>query len=458
MRTSRWNIAFLTALATVTLTLSAPVSAQKPDKAKIRKCEQKLEACTQSFQAALDALRTRYHNIEEATRETRDPAATRLAIADLERVLEPVLASVRQQEGSAASAVKKQLGSPLDEAVAKVEVRFLKILGPGLGGMVRDVFSESNNPADALGLSDREIAERALDPLLSGAKSFHELWNATLKEHMPELSPYTQAHQELETAKDDLAIARDPLLRWTKGAPPGFARVPAGTYAIQNTAGFHAGRRPARRVSLEADVFIGLREVTVGEYLQWLNAFTEKSQRDEHLPRDRSGKPLWELDEDTGLETPKKDRMDHPVTHVTLRSALLYAAAQSARLPQEAEWCAMAGGPKNFNYPWGNEFIPDVSNCRQSGLNDTKAVGSYSGGRGPFGHYDIAGNAAEWTMSYENGKPIDVTNLSHDLNAVVRGGSFRESPENVTNGWIWLKQSNNDRDAATGFRLAISAK
>jgi formylglycine-generating enzyme required for sulfatase activity len=140
-----------------------------------------------------------------------------------------------------------------------------------------------------------------------------------------------------------------------------------------------------------------------------------------------------------------------------MRSALAYATSRGARLPTEAEWCAVAQGRKRRLYPWGDEYLPGRCNDREAGIKGTQPVGSYEEGRGPYGHYDLAGNVSEWVLTYESGKNADPSGLD-DANAAVRGGSFRQDKHGVLNSWFWLRRALHETDVDLGFRLAIDGK
>jgi formylglycine-generating enzyme required for sulfatase activity len=277
-----------------------------------------------------------------------------------------------------------------------------------------------------------------------------------MAECVPEVGDFKKAFEALSNAQDGVLYAKDPLLIHTKGAPPGFSKVTLGGYDIQSTFGFVGSRRPTKRGVLEYDCFMGLYEVTQLEYFNWYKTLDRTAQA-RHLPKDRDGKALWNTSETSGIEEPEKERLNHPVVGVDLISAMAYALFRGARIPTELEWCAMAGGPQSLTYPYGKEFKSELCNGGPAGKKDTMPVGSYPDGRGPFGNYDVSGNVAEWTASYEDGKPVDPAMVSREWSIVVRGGSFTESENDLSNGWVWLRQGHQDRDINTGFRLAMTA-
>lgn len=438
-----------------------PAQVPKPDPRKIAAAEAKLAAAEAALSKQRNSLRARYRELEEGLQAGIEPRVLARLEGDLARVVAPVLAPLRSAKDDRSPAalrrIREQLDAPLEQAVEHVEQPVLRPLRSVLVERLRAVVAEADSPADVLALTDMELSRRAIDPLVDGSRPFFLRWNEHIYAHLPEARSYAKAHAAHGDAKDELSFAKDPLKVWTKGAPEGYARVPFGAYDILSTSGFTGSRRPSRRVNLDRDVYIALREVTNGEYFEWIQGL-DKAGRERHTPKDRAGKSLWKFDETVGMEVPDKERRDHPVAGVDLGSALAYAAFRGARLPTEAEWCAMAGGPQSLKYPWGGEFKSEYCNGFAHGKKDTLPVGSFPDGRGPFGHYDVAGNVAEWTMSYEDGTQLDPANLSRALTVVVRGGSFLEHPEDVSNGWVWLRQAHHDRDVNTGIRLAISSQ
>ena len=102
---------------------------------------------------------------------------------------------------------------------------------------------------------------------------------------------------------------------------------------------------------------------------------------------------------------------DHPVTHVTWFGAMAFATYYGMRLPTEMEWEKAARANTGSNYPWGNDFLLNYANYKNSSDpydNDTTPVGYYNGSGdtnnscSPYGIYDMAGNVWEWTASWSN--------------------------------------------------------
>ncbi|PNJ03785.1 inactive C-alpha-formylglycine-generating enzyme 2 isoform X2 [Pongo pygmaeus] len=61
-----------------------------------------------------------------------------------------------------------------------------------------------------------------------------------------------------------------------------------------------------------------------------------------------------------------RERLEHPVLHVSWNDARAYCAWRRKRLPTEEEWeFAARGGLKGQVYPWGNQFQPNRTNLWQ---------------------------------------------------------------------------------------------
>jgi formylglycine-generating enzyme required for sulfatase activity len=140
--------------------------------------------------------------------------------------------------------------------------------------------------------------------------------------------------------------------------------------------------------------------------------------------------------------------------------ARTYCRWSGKRLPTEAEWEWAAKGPAAMLYPWGNQAANATLANYGLTIGDTRRVGMYP--PSPSGLNDTAGNVWEWTSSLYVPYPYmpddGQENPTTAGKRVLRGGSWRDGPEN-------LRTVN--RDAGTepdfpldnvGFRCARSAK
>jgi sulfatase modifying factor 1 len=125
-------------------------------------------------------------------------------------------------------------------------------------------------------------------------------------------------------------------------------------------------------------------------------------------------------------------------------------------LPTEAQWEYACRADTTTTYSWGNEITPQLANSKDSGLNKTVEVGSYSAN--PWGFFDMHGNVWEWTADWHGAYPrssvIDPPGLSNGSRRVLRGGSWNYAGIALRS----VSRSGNvpsNRRSDIGFRVAL---
>jgi dienelactone hydrolase len=140
---------------------------------------------------------------------------------------------------------------------------------------------------------------------------------------------------------------------------------------------------------------------------------------------DRTGRPgpaTWEAgDYPTG-------QGDYPVTGISWYEAAAYAAFAGKELPTIYHWSQAA-------FTWGSAAIVPQSNFAGQG---PAPVGRYQG-LGPFGTYDMAGNAREWCLNQSGGERY------------ILGGGWNDPTYAFNDAYA---QDPFDRSPTNGVRLA----
>jgi formylglycine-generating enzyme required for sulfatase activity len=153
-----------------------------------------------------------------------------------------------------------------------------------------------------------------------------------------------------------------------------------------------------------------------------------------------------------------------PINCVNWFQAQAYCIRNLGFLPSEAEWnYAAAGGAEQRTYPWGATEPAANANlaawgCYYSGACNATAiapVGVIPAGNGRYGHSDLAGNVAEWTL--DNSMLMQSCNDCATLgSATTRGGHFASffASELATTSRPSVSRSTST--GTVGFRCARS--
>jgi serine/threonine-protein kinase len=221
----------------------------------------------------------------------------------------------------------------------------------------------------------------------------------------------------------EAVVARADLL--PEGTTPaGLVYVPAGPF-LAGEAHPGADSRPLELLWIDG-FWIGRTEVTVGEYLEFVDHLQSTAEGREllregettrtylRLPRvilvDDPGRPicraLWSKGAD-GRYATTWDRA-WPMTAISGEDMDAYCRWRTAeaagsfyiRLPTEDEWEKAARGVDGRAYPWGEEIRPEY--CRWAPeLKETDyAAGSHPIDESPFGVRDTAGGLLEFCAGF----------------------------------------------------------
>ncbi|XID90696.1 formylglycine-generating enzyme family protein [Paenibacillaceae bacterium WGS1546] len=279
--------------------------------------------------------------------------------------------------------------------------------------------------------------------------------------------------------------------------------LPGGEFVMgtDSREGFPAdGEGPARLVTI-APFYISPRAVTNAQFQRFVEATGYLTEAEKfgwsyvfHLLVSEETKsrvdavpqatPWWHVvkgaywAQPEGPDSGIRDRMDHPVVHVSWHDADAYCRWSGQRLPTEAEWeYAARGGLERKTYPWGDLLKPDgehrcniwqgkfpVKNNASDGYEGTAPVDAYK--PNGYGLYNMAGNTWEWCADWFSPSYHTTTAAMNPRferptgKRSMRGGSYL-CHRSYCNRYRVAARSSNTPDSSggnIGFRVALSAK
>jgi formylglycine-generating enzyme required for sulfatase activity len=248
--------------------------------------------------------------------------------------------------------------------------------------------------------------------------------------------------------------------------------------------------QPAREVSV-SPFFLDEREVTNGEFAQWLNyrAPWPRVEEDRQLylkvhVLDKAGTLLASLYKDldgfSGIVAHEKEESAfnpipgferRPVVQITWDGARMFCESGGKRLPTETEWEYAARGKERRAFPWGDDpptCEKVVFGRQNAGECEALGAGVVDVSDGPLdvtpeGIHGLGGNAAEWvydayeSLSYQPcgdcvDPRVEATHPGPEEQRVYRGGSWGTSTFSRTTArghWTRIDIARN-----IGFRCA----
>lgn len=209
-----------------------------------------------------------------------------------------------------------------------------------------------------------------------------------------------------------------------------------------------------RQVREAGHIFLKTKEVTLGEYAEFLQDLYQKQDPEagQHRPRDFSPegqKILLDFDPTTQemilTEYGKKSWpvavkwQETPVRGISYRDVKSYLKwlsqkkNRSYRLPNEEEWELAARGSDGRSYSWGTEFFPGWAKLTQGygGISVEEIQKQYQlnafKDRSVFGVEDLNGSVAEWVEgSFESEKKE--SQAEENLLRIIRGNAWGLTP------------------------------
>jgi len=283
---------------------------------------------------------------------------------------------------------------------------------------------------------------------------------------------------------------RDELLR-SGGAAPELVIIPAGSFRM-GSRGRSEHEEPRHRVTITRGFALGVREVTVGEFSQFIEGTAYRTTAEESGSSGVYNETAGRLNNRSGVSWKddyrgRKASPEMPVLHVSLYDAKAYLqwlsreTGKNYRLPSEAEYEYVAKAGSTGSYWWGEgspasvvENLTGERDKSPSGREWTAFFENYGDGHWgpapagatsdgeishPLGVFDISGNVSEWVEDcwHENyiKAPVDGSAwVNPGCNRrVVRGGYWASAPKQ-SRAAVRIPVDADKYGPVIGFRVA----
>jgi formylglycine-generating enzyme required for sulfatase activity len=238
-----------------------------------------------------------------------------------------------------------------------------------------------------------------------------------------------------------------------------------------------------RKIVLKRPFYMGAREVTNGEFRDFLASHDSGSFKGYSLNRDEQPvvQVTWEQAAQFCNWLSKKEKL--PQVYIKKGDKLLAEEPllTGYRLPTEAEWeysARFASNELSLIYPWGDTFPPRSKTLNIADLSTKDLLPAYLGNydddypitapvssfkANALGLFDLGGNVAEWCHDYysiysysPSALYQDPTGTEQGKHHLVRGSSWRQSSISVLR--CAYRDYSSDKRNDLGFRICRYAQ
>jgi formylglycine-generating enzyme required for sulfatase activity len=218
-----------------------------------------------------------------------------------------------------------------------------------------------------------------------------------------------------------------------------FTLIPAGEFQMGSTSGYY-GERPVHTVRISKPFYLGIHEVTQGQWKAVMGNNPSQFKGDANRP----------------VEMVSWEEVQQFIDTLNTREG-----GTKYRLPTEAEWeyAARAGSTTAYSFGDDSSQLGQYAWFRGTANNTTHPVGQPQ--PNAWGLYDMHGNVWEWVQDwygeYVAGPVTDPQGSASGSGRVIRGGSWFSGAEGCRSA-DRSYSAPGARDGYLGFRLLRTAQ